>query len=73
MNGRIERVIGTLRTTFLKTKGKHFESRFDAVVSSYNNTYHTSIKCTPKQALNSNCKNRILDFNLHGTRNYKKN
>lgn len=49
-NGRVERVIGSLRESLKKLRGGKLEERVIDVVNAYNNTYHSSIKCTPYEA-----------------------
>lgn len=49
-NGRIERVIKTVRDALFKNKGENIEEDIESIVRAYNNTYHTGIKCTPEEA-----------------------
>lgn len=71
-NGRIERVIRTMREGIYKTKGENFNDVIDKVLSSYNNTYHSAIRCTPQQALSCFEKYKVLENNMYNPRNKKK-
>jgi len=50
-NGRVERVIGTIREGLVKNKQGTLEGRLRKIVSAYNRTYHTAIDCTPMEAI----------------------
>lgn len=49
-NGRVERVIRSLRDGLSKIKGGTQESNLNRLVQVYNNTYHAGIKMTPIEA-----------------------
>jgi len=49
-NGRVERVIRTLREGLVKNKEGEFEERLKNVVGKYNWTYHSAIRCSPREA-----------------------
>ncbi|KAF9756190.1 Transposon Tf2-9 polyprotein, partial [Nosema granulosis] len=50
-NGRVERVIGTLREAIIKSDGEDFEQKVNKSVWRYNNSYHVGLGCTPIEAL----------------------
>ncbi|EQB60017.1 enzymatic polyprotein endonuclease reverse, partial [Vairimorpha apis BRL 01] len=50
-NGRIERVIGTLRESILKSEKETFKEKVMSSIERYNRSYHTGIKRTPIEAL----------------------
>ncbi|KAM0675564.1 hypothetical protein GVAV_000930 [Gurleya vavrai] len=70
-NGRIERFIGTIREMFYKTNGMNIKEKIDKVISVYNNTYHSAIKCTPFKAMFKNNIYKNLPNNLFDPRNRK--
>jgi transposase InsO family protein len=49
-NGRVERVIRTLKDLMIKDKGETLEGKVERATQIYNSTYHSSIKCTPIEA-----------------------
>ncbi|KAF7699540.1 hypothetical protein CDIK_1201 [Cucumispora dikerogammari] len=49
-NGKIERVIRTIKELLGKSNQRELEEKLTNVVHRYNNTYHRSIKYTPKEA-----------------------
>ena len=49
-NGRVERLIETIRDGLCKFREGSFDSRIKYITDTYNNTYHTAIKCTPAEA-----------------------
>lgn len=49
-NGRIERVVGTLRELARKNSLDDIEEKFNTVTDIYNTSYHNSIKTSPKEA-----------------------
>ena len=53
-NGRVERVIGTIREGIIKPDGFTLEEKIAIIVKQYNKTYHSAIRCTPKEALKAN-------------------
>lgn len=53
-NGRIERVIRTVREGLLKAEGKILQEKLEFTVGKYNETYHEAIKMTPKEAASMN-------------------
>ncbi|KAF9762178.1 hypothetical protein NGRA_2185 [Nosema granulosis] len=50
-NGRVERVIGTLRETMAKVKVDVFENKVSESIRIYNTYYHSGIKFTPLEAI----------------------
>jgi rubrerythrin len=50
-NGRVERVIATIKEALLKNKEGTIEGRIKVIEEKYNNTYHNAIKCTPREAV----------------------
>ena len=50
-NGRVERVIGTLRESILKMSGISFEEKVGKSIEIYNRSFHTGIGCTPLEAV----------------------
>ena len=50
-NGRIERVIRTIREGLLKAGGNDIETKLAEVIQKYNNTFHRAIGKTPKEAV----------------------
>lgn len=50
-NGRIERVISTFRDYMQKYKDMEIKPKVQLITEMYNKTYHSSIKCTPCEAL----------------------
>lgn len=53
-NGRVERVIGTLREAILKMKEMSFEEKVHKSIENYNNSFHSGIGCTPTEATKDN-------------------
>lgn len=51
-NGRIERVIRTIRDGLMKCNTVDIYQKIKEVEETYNNCYHVGIKCTPSEALN---------------------
>lgn len=49
-NGRVERVIGTIKEALLKVEAVDLEEKVHKIVSKYNDTYHSAIGCTPLEA-----------------------
>ncbi|KAF9761953.1 hypothetical protein NGRA_2313 [Nosema granulosis] len=50
-NGRVERVIGTLRETMAKVDVDVFENKASESIRIYNTSYHSGIKFTPLEAI----------------------
>ncbi|WUR03408.1 integrase RTL1 [Vairimorpha necatrix] len=60
-NGRVERVIGTLRESVLKMNPKNsLEERVMKAFEIYNNSYHEGLRCTPFEAVKDNTGNVML-------------
>lgn len=53
-NGRVERIIGTIREGLVKLGEIRLEEKIKLIVDSYNKTYHIGIKYMPKKALKAN-------------------
>jgi hypothetical protein len=54
-NGRVERLIGTIREGLVKNDSiLGMEEKTEKIIESYNKTYHTAIKCTPNEARDDN-------------------
>lgn len=49
-NGRIERIIRTVRESILKNKNLKFVNKVEEAIKKYNLSYHVGIKCTPLEA-----------------------
>ncbi|KAI5170493.1 hypothetical protein PAEPH01_1479 [Pancytospora epiphaga] len=49
-NGRVERVIGSIREVLMKNDKETLNERVKRIIETYNNTYQTAIKCTPVEA-----------------------
>lgn len=49
-NGRVERVIRTLREGLAKYKEGSIENRISRLIGIYNNSFHSAIGCTPREA-----------------------
>ncbi|KAF9758263.1 hypothetical protein NGRA_3187 [Nosema granulosis] len=49
-NGRVERIIRTLRESILKNKKRSFKEKVEDAVHVYNNSYHMDIQCSPIEA-----------------------
>ena len=50
-NGRVERVIGTIKEGLGKLGNLKTEGKIAIMVRQYNKTYHTAIRYTPLKAL----------------------
>lgn len=50
-NGRVERVIQTLRESILKAKEGKFEDIVKDSIRMYNNSFHVGLGCTPTEAI----------------------
>ena len=49
-NGRVESVIGMIREGLMKSGEDKLEDKMSRLVGAYNETYHSEIKCTLKEA-----------------------
>ncbi|KAI5168335.1 hypothetical protein PAEPH01_0048 [Pancytospora epiphaga] len=49
-NGRVERIIGSLREALMKDDKGTLDERVKRIIEAYNNTYQTVIGCTPVEA-----------------------
>ena len=63
-NERVERVIGTLRESILRMKGRSFEDKVHEVISIYNSSFHTGIGCTPNEAVKDDSGRVIIENRL---------
>ena len=70
-NGRVERVIETLREGLVKNKGtrKSISDRLREIVEAYNETYHSAIKCTPAEAWGENKEKARIENSKEGSYN----
>ena len=50
-NGRIERAIRTIREGVFKLEDRNIGNCIEKVIEIYNNTYHSGIRCTPREAV----------------------
>ena len=50
-NGRVEQIIGTIREGLAKDKKGTIADRLNRIITAYNDTYHSGIKCTPNEAM----------------------
>ena len=69
-NGRIERVIGTLRESILKSEKETFREKVMSSIERYNRSYHTGIKRTPIEALEDKTGHVMIENSPQG--NYGK-
>jgi transposase InsO family protein len=60
-NGRVERVIGTIREALVKDTEGELGDRIERIVGTYNNTYHGAIGCTPVEAWENECGNVMVE------------
>lgn len=65
-NGRVERIIRTIRDSFNKNNEADIHKKTLKVVDSYNNTYHSAIKCTPLEALEDVSGMAAIENSIHG-------
>ncbi len=65
-NGRVERVIGTLREAILKSKEDVLETKVEGSVWRYNNSYHVGLGCTPVEALRDTTGHVIIENGPEG-------
>jgi len=49
-NGRVERLIGTIREGLVKLKNGSLKEKIARIIGEYNKTYHTALRCTPEEA-----------------------
>ncbi|WUR04686.1 endonuclease [Vairimorpha necatrix] len=66
-NGRVERVIGTLRKSIAKIEGKTFEERVMKSIEIYNLSYHSGIKYTPVEAVQGTTGKIMIENGPEGT------
>ncbi len=66
-NGRVERVIGTLRETILKLGDGIFEEKVAKSIEIYNRSYHSGLGRTPLEALNDNTGHIMIENGLEGS------
>ncbi|KAM0677901.1 hypothetical protein BDAP_001580 [Binucleata daphniae] len=62
-NGRIERVIGTVREASQKNKNGSIIERIGSIVNKHNNTYHIAINSTPAESYDNHETIGILNRN----------
>jgi hypothetical protein len=65
-NGRVERMIETIRSGLCKCVDGNIESRISKINQAYNNTYHSAIKCTPAEAIRDNSGNAAIENSTNG-------
>ncbi|KAM0686624.1 hypothetical protein COBT_002152 [Conglomerata obtusa] len=63
-NGRVERVLSSIREANVKSQISNFNDRLLDIVEKYNHTYHSSIKCTPKEAFTNYFDIKLQERNL---------
>ena len=51
-NGRVERIIRTLREGMLKSKEVEFKDKVYEAIETYNLSFHVGLGCTPIEAVN---------------------
>lgn len=67
-NGRVERAIGSIKEGLIKKEGNSdLGKKVSDVVRSYNETYHSGIRCTPIEAWTEDCE-RIRIENSEGSK-----
>ena len=71
-NERVERIIGTLREYYIKNKEEKLEIKIKEITKAYNNTYHSTIGCTPKEALSNHTDIRLIEKNQVNRKTEKK-
>ncbi|KAM0685102.1 hypothetical protein COBT_003689, partial [Conglomerata obtusa] len=54
LNGRVERVIRTIREGIYKAKGETLEIKIRNTTNAYNRTWHFAINMTPEEAIDDN-------------------
>lgn len=69
-NGRIERVIGTIREALSKCAEENIDDKIKIIENQYNKSYHHGIKCTPEEAWEDHSGIAALENSLQG--NYNK-
>lgn len=69
-NGRVERVIGTLRECIAKSNLRRFEDKVNKSIEIYNKSYHSGLKCTPIEAVQDETGKVMLENGREG--NYAK-
>lgn len=62
-NGRVERLLRTIREGLAKIEDGNVENNIGKLISSYNNTYHSGIKCTPSEAKDSDNETGLIEQN----------
>ncbi|KAF9761704.1 hypothetical protein NGRA_2447, partial [Nosema granulosis] len=67
-NGRIERAIRTIRECVFKQQTEDIES----AVSEYNESYHSGLKCSPREAVRDSDRNVELKWENSAEGNYAK-
>jgi hypothetical protein len=66
-NGRVERIIRTIRVSVLKSKKGLFEDKIKEAVEIYNNSFHAGVKCTPIKAAEDKSGIVIIENSPDGT------
>ena len=59
-NGRVERVIGTIREGLIKNKEGVLDEKLSKLVSAYNMMYHSAIDCSPLEAIKDLNENALV-------------
>nr|AHW68394.1 hypothetical protein NP_09H07 [Nosema pernyi] len=72
-NGRVERIIRTIRDSVLKSKKDLFEDKIKEAVEIYNSSFHAGVKCTPIEAAEDKSGTVMIENSPDGTyaRNFK--
>jgi hypothetical protein len=66
-NGRVERIIRTLRDSILKSNKRSFREKVGDAIRIYNNSYHAGIKCSPVEAGKDNSGNVMIENSPQGS------
>lgn len=70
-NGRVERVIGSVREGLMKCELEDIDIKLKKVEEMYNKTFHVGIKSTPEEAWNDNSGIARIENNIDGKYNKK--
>lgn len=66
-NGRVERLISTVREGLVKNEIEPLEIKINKIIMAYNNTYHSAIQMTPKEACLDESGMAIVQNSLEGS------
>src|SRR5699024_405417 len=66
-NGRVERLIGTIREGMMKESELSLKEKIKKIMNSYNRTYHSGIGCTPEEAWDNESGDMVLKNDQYST------